>query len=258
MSFSLGTDEHWVSMTTVTGRAGAPAGPGGRAGAGARAEGARLRRSRARRLAAGVLLVLVALAEIGRIKGAVPVAAAVLGAGILVALTAVSGRRRDIDRWTRGADGEASTAELLGVLPTRRWAVWHDLRVPGSRANIDHLVVGRSGVWVVDTKTTRAEVTAGWRSVHFGGRRLDPAVTIWEAEVVEDQLSSQLGWPVPVRAVIAVHGRGLRRRGGRAGGVRVVPAAELTGRIRRGRRRLGYRARADVGRAVERVFGGDR
>lgn len=39
--------------------------------------------------------------------------------------------------------------------------VLHDLRVPGSRASIDHVVVARSGIWVVDST---------WRS----GMRLDP------------------------------------------------------------------------------------
>lgn len=34
--------------------------------------------------------------------------------------------------------------------------VLHDLRVPGSRANIDHVVVAPSGVWVVDS-TWRSE-----------------------------------------------------------------------------------------------------
>jgi hypothetical protein len=241
---------------TTGGRGRAKSGVGAGAGTRARAEGARMRRSRTRRLVGGSMLVVVA--AVSWTNGAGLAAAAVLVGGIAVALSGLTGRRRDIDRWSRGADGEAGTAELLGALATRRWAVWHDLRVPGSRANIDHLVVGRTGVWVVDTKTTRTEVTAAWRSVRFGGRRLDPAATIWEADVVREELSAELGWAVPVRPVIAVHGRGLRRRGGRAGGVHVLPAPELAGRIRRGRRLLASRARVDVGEAVERVFGAGR
>ncbi|HZU72922.1 MAG TPA: nuclease-related domain-containing protein, partial [Acidimicrobiales bacterium] len=34
----------------------------------------------------------------------------------------------------------------------------HDRAVPGSRSNIDHLVVGRSGVFVIDTKAYRADI----------------------------------------------------------------------------------------------------
>jgi hypothetical protein len=49
---------------------------------------------------------------------------------------------------------------------------------------------------------------------------------------------------VTVRPIVAVHGTGLRRRGGRAGGVRVVPADRVDRRLRRGRTRL-ERGRVD-------------
>jgi len=37
--------------------------------------------------------------------------------------------------------------------------VLHDRRIPGTRANIDHIVVATSGVWVVDTKHYRGQVS---------------------------------------------------------------------------------------------------
>lgn len=152
---------------------------------------------------------------------------------------------RDVDRWRRGAEGERRTGDLLDTLPPGRFVVRHDLRVPGSRANVDHVVIGRTGVWVIDTKATRAPVRARWRRVYFGDRRLDTAGVRWEAEVVADRLVAAAVGAAPagerdrlVRPIVAVHGGGLRRRGGHAGGVRVVPAVELTRRLRRGRRRL--------------------
>jgi len=36
-------------------------------------------------------------------------------------------------------------------LPRRLW-ILHDRRIPGSRANIDHIVVAPSGVWIIDAK----------------------------------------------------------------------------------------------------------
>jgi Nuclease-related domain len=48
--------------------------------------------------------------------------------------------------WRRGAGGERRTARLLEPLERQGWVVLHDLAVPGSRANIDHLVIGPSGV----------------------------------------------------------------------------------------------------------------
>jgi len=158
--------------------------------------------------------------------GPVVVAAACLAAAWLIR------PRPDPERWRRGAAGEVATARLLDGLPGRRWVVLHDLRIPGSRANLDHLVIGPTGVWVIDTKTTRAPVRAGWRRVRFGDRPLDPGPTMWEAQVVADRLGTR------VRPVIAVHGTDLRRRGGRCGQVRVLSATRLVHHLRRGRRRL--------------------
>ena len=175
-------------------------------------------------------------------------AVALLAAGA-VSLWLVATRRGDIDRWRRGAVGERATASALARLPARRWRVWHDLRVPGSRANIDHLVVGPTGVWVVDTKSTTAPVTARWRRVCFGDRRLDTTAVRWETEIVEDRLG------VRVRSVVAVHGAWLGRHPGRAGGVLVLPADRLVRRLRRGRRRLDPAEVLAVSERVSEVFG---
>ena len=56
-------------------------------------------------------------------------------------------------RWLAGARAERDSGRVLGVLGRlRRAVVLHDRAVPGTRANIDHLVVAADGVWVVDTK----------------------------------------------------------------------------------------------------------
>jgi hypothetical protein len=226
-------------------------------------------RSRRRRRA-GVASVLMVVAVVGGFlrwpDRAVLVVAA---AAVPVLVSAFVGRSgRDIGRWARGAEGERRTADLLAHLPSRRWTVWHDLRVPGSRANIDHVVVGRTGVWVVDTKSTRAEVRTGWRSVRFGDRKLDTRSTRWEADLVADRLEAALagrfGRSIAVQPIVAVHGAGFRRRVARVrgvsvGGVRVVPAARLPDRITSGRRRLSRSEIAAVGRVMDATFaGGDR
>jgi hypothetical protein len=45
----------------------------------------------------------------------------------------------------RGPLGERRTARLLGRLEGHGWAILHDLAVPGSRANLDHLAIGPVG-----------------------------------------------------------------------------------------------------------------
>jgi Nuclease-related domain len=54
--------------------------------------------------------------------------------------------------WARGAAGEERVAELLAKHLDDDVVVLHDRRIPLSRANIDHIAVARSGVWVIDAK----------------------------------------------------------------------------------------------------------
>jgi hypothetical protein len=73
----------------------------------------------------------------------------------------------DAIAWRRGAAGERRTARRLAALERYGWAVLHDLAVPGSRANIDHLVIGPAGVFVIDSKQYR------------GRLQLDPSGRLW-------------------------------------------------------------------------------
>jgi hypothetical protein len=145
---------------------------------------------------------------------------------------------RDPERWLRGAEGERSTAELLSALP-RRFVVRHDLAVPGSRANIDHLVIGPSGVFVIDSKAYRSRLRVRRGSAWAGSWAVDTGSVAWQAERLEQALG------VTVVPVVAIHGSGLRRRAVVDGGVRVLPASRLvraiTGRrfFRRSFRRFG-------------------
>jgi hypothetical protein len=60
-------------------------------------------------------------------------------------------RPQSTQAWQLGAIGEELLAERLEKLPgTIR--LLHDRRIPGTRANIDHVAVSTSGVWVIDAK----------------------------------------------------------------------------------------------------------
>jgi hypothetical protein len=55
--------------------------------------------------------------------------------------------------WDRGAEGERKLARTLKQHVADHGVVLlHDRRIPGSRANIDHIAVGRPGVFVIDAK----------------------------------------------------------------------------------------------------------
>jgi hypothetical protein len=209
---------------------------GARAGASAQAEFERRSVGRRLRRLVSQLVALAALAGamILAMRGTTDALAAAAGSVVLGTIIATLLVRpdRDIERWQRGADGERATAELLDHLP-RRFAVSHDLAVPGSRrANIDHLVVGRTGVFVVDSKAYRSRLRFRRGVLWAGEWPVDTGLAAWEAERVAGLLD------VAVVPLVAVHGSGLRRRGVVAGGVRVVPASRLVRTLKRGRRRL--------------------
>lgn len=60
--------------------------------------------------------------------------------------------------WARGAGGEERVAQLLAKHLDRSVVVLHDRAIAHSRANIDHIAIARSGVWVIDTKRYKGKV----------------------------------------------------------------------------------------------------
>ena len=156
--------------------------------------------------------------------------------GGLAALVASWGLRfrpsRDARAWRRGAAGERRTARLLGPLERQGWAVLHDLAVPGRQTNIDHLVIGRSGAFVIDSKQ------------YQGRLQLDPAGRLWHGryplapamravEFEADQAAKVLPDPgVAVVPIVAVHGAQVPWGKVVIDGVPVVPARRLPSMLR--------------------------
>lgn len=66
-------------------------------------------------------------------------------------MLALSDDPQSTQAWAQGAIGEELLAQRLTELP-ENFRVLHDRRIPGTRANIDHIVIGPSGVWVIDAK----------------------------------------------------------------------------------------------------------
>jgi hypothetical protein len=58
-----------------------------------------------------------------------------------------------IENYQRGALGEQRTASALAPLLKQGWVVVHDL--PRTKSNLDHVLVGPGGVFVLDTKNYR-------------------------------------------------------------------------------------------------------
>lgn len=69
--------------------------------------------------------------------------------GIAVAL---SDEKQSTKAWATGAGGEERLGGRLDSLVSESIAVLHDRRIPGSKANIDHITVTTAGIWVIDAK----------------------------------------------------------------------------------------------------------
>jgi hypothetical protein len=155
--------------------------------------------------------------------------------GVLVAIAAGWGLRfrpsPDAGAWRRGAAGERRTARLLDPLERHGWAVLHDLAVPGSRANLDHLVIGPGGVFVIDSKQYRGRLQLDPSGRLWHGRYpLTPALRAVEFEA--DQAARVLADRQVVVPIVAVHGAQVPWGKVVMDGIPVVPAKRLPSMLR--------------------------
>jgi Nuclease-related domain len=133
----------------------------------------------------------------------------------------------DTRAWRRGAAGERRTACLLARLERRGWAVLHDLAIPGSPANIDHLVIGPGGVLVVDSRQYRGRLQLDRDGMVWHGRHLLVSVlrkVLWAADQADEVLGIA---DITVAAVVAVHGASVPWGLLQADGVTIVPARRV-------------------------------
>ncbi len=171
-------------------------------------------------------------------------AAASPALGILYASAGLGGFLLLLNRTTRnyralrliraGLDGELATGQELDRLMRHGCRIFHD--VPAGGSNIDHVVVGPTGVLAVETKAReRSDRGQGAQdaTVEFDGYKLrfpDELQCAYldqagqQARWLGDWLRGVLGQDVPVQPVLALPGWFVDRRG--AGTVSVINPKE--------------------------------
>lgn len=135
--------------------------------------------------------------------------------------------RREVAAWRAGARGEERMGRVLAPLRARGFAVIHD--VDTGRGNIDHVVIGPTGVFVVETKAWRGRVylEAGQRLMCSGfDRSAALAQAMGEAIEVRKRLRAA-GLACWVEATIALPATRLRRGPMRLGSVWVLNPDDL-------------------------------
>ncbi|HWB68388.1 MAG TPA: nuclease-related domain-containing protein [Solirubrobacterales bacterium] len=106
--------------------------------------------------------------------------------------------------WEVGAQGEEALGESLARRSPRS-LVLHDRRIPRRRANIDHLAVTRSGVFVIDAKRYKGRIEVrrplfGDAALFIRGRDKSKLVDGLEGQVeIVRSVLAETGSPAPVR-----------------------------------------------------------
>jgi hypothetical protein len=174
----------------------------------------------------------VALASLATGLAAGQVAPALVGWAAALVAGLVGWRLRfhvsqDARNWQRGARGERRTARQLNRLARHGWVVFHDLAVPGSRANVDHLAIGPAGVFLADSKNWRGRLAfAPDGTLWHGSYPLTATMATigFEAQAI----ASALAVPgLAVEPLLVVHGSTIPWGIQYIGGIAILPARRL-------------------------------
>lgn len=105
--------------------------------------------------------------------------------------------------WEKGAVGEEAVGRTFAALSEEGLVVLHDRRKPGTKWNIDHIVVGPNGVYVIDAKHYRGPLDIrstgslfrpGPNRIFVNGRPQDKplAAMDWQVDAVRDAVGDLL------------------------------------------------------------------
>lgn len=161
---------------------------------------------------AGVAAVCLASVSLAVILGGTPgliFAAVAGGAFMTLCVFWVVGDVRSL-RWAWGAVGEEQTADVLARLG-RGWSVIHDVPTVGG-ANWDHVVIGRPGVFLIETKSFTGVARAQEDALRVGRLRFEGGALRAAAASLSDALGVSGAARPWVQAVVVTWGDFPQRR----------------------------------------------
>lgn len=152
-------------------------------------------------------------------------------------------RLREAQNWRLGLRGEQAVAEKLAEVADCGYRAYHD--IPGDGLwNIDHVVVGPQGVFVIETKTRRKPVEKRPNQAHYkavldgevlrfpnGDDRKAVTQVVANARWLSDYLRKKTGDAVFVEPLIAVPGWWVEGSG-RESTTKAMNASYLAGYLR--------------------------
>jgi len=130
---------------------------------------------------------------------------------------------QDTEAHRKGAEGEEAVGARLDSLRPQGFVVFHDMGIPGSDANVDHLVIGPTGIFMVDAKVRNNKVSLSKQGKLFsGGNMVKTKTTAGEAKAVQKVLRGVLPDRLLVQAVMCFVDSALPRLDHPIDGVRIV------------------------------------
>lgn len=253
-----------VGITSVGADADLQASHRDKAGASAQAEFSRRKAQHRRKIRAawplliGVWIVLAVAFAIGFAMMAQPFVGGLLvvGSGVLFLYLALE-VPQITEAWRIGAEGEQKTAAHLAGLGDD-FVVLNDRRGPGYGGNLDHIAVGPSGVWVIETKSYRGAVAVHGDRLEINDQPRDKIVEQVYREAVAVQIAmgdrlSNLG--LTVTPVLCLHRAKLGWLAKTIRGVRLVDGRGLVKLLRSDDRRLSDDQVQSLATELDRLFG---
>jgi hypothetical protein len=167
-----------------------------------------------------------------------------------------------VERWRMGRDGERKTAKELRKLERDGWYVLHDL--PGDRGNLDHVVVGPGGLFLLDSKVRagmllieNGVLTCRYPTLPTSDYTMPglPWVMKARARDLRNELKMQLGWIVDVEPVVVLWAEFSESKGSLEG-VTVLHGSQLVESLREHPRRIAEVDQEPVRRALRAVAQG--
>jgi hypothetical protein len=119
-----------------------------------------------------------------------------------------------VANWKRGAEGERKTEKALRRLERKEWVVEHDVQRDG-RANLDHVVRGPRGAFLLETKNLAG--TIALEDGMLTARQFDDPDEVYryaslagrvrgQAKELSARIRSETGRPTWVTAVVVIWG----------------------------------------------------
>ncbi len=146
-------------------------------------------------------------------------------------------------KWKKGVEGEKYLAEYLNQLP-RGYYIFNDVKLPNKRGNIDYIVLGPSGLFIIETMKRKGIYTVhedGWIFEGSDDQKnsyTNPGKTLKNntLALMEYLLENKVNLDIGINSIVTFNGQYTIKR--RPQNYDIIPPGEVTAFILKGKNTL--------------------